>query len=201
MVRRVRGAVLFLLLRRASRSSLLLAQTLIPEALRFDGQEVHDHRRGSHSSNVMGRQPAGRPIASAPRRPSSNATRGPSECRPDVGTGPLLARRVATRPLRRCEARSAQPELQQLHWPDHPALLERGLVSPGKPAQWMRLANRLRAHEAVSILSIGSSLVATAAGCNMPLPVLSGCECPQCCGTFCGAVCRSLHEGPCTCDS
>ena len=81
------------------------------------------------------------------------------------------------------------------------ALLDRGLVSPGKPAQWMRLANRLRAHEAVSILSIGSSLVATAAGCNMPLPVLSGCECPQCCGTFCGAVCRSLHEGPCTCDS
>ena len=81
------------------------------------------------------------------------------------------------------------------------ALLDRGLVSSGKPAQWLRLTNRLRAHEAVSILSIGSSLVATAAGCNMPLPVLSGCECPQCCGTFCGAVCRSQHEDPCTCDS
>ena len=77
-------------------------------------------------------------------------------------------------------------------------LLERGLVSPGKPAQWMRLASRLRTREAVSILSIGSSLVATAAGCNLPLPMLSGCECPKCCGTFCGAVCRSLHNCPST---
>ena len=77
-------------------------------------------------------------------------------------------------------------------------LLERGLVSPGKPAQWMRLASRLRTREAVSILSIGSSLVATAAGCNMPLPMLSGCECPKCCGTFCGAVCRSQHNCPST---
>ena len=78
------------------------------------------------------------------------------------------------------------------------ALLDRGLISPGKPAQWMRFANRLRAHEAVSILSIGSSLVATAAGCNKPLPVLWGCECPKCCGTFCGAVCRSQHNCPST---
>ena len=71
-------------------------------------------------------------------------------------------------------------------WSVPPALLDRGLVAGGTGSLFAGLRRRLDQGEPVTIVAIGSSLVAAAAGCNAPLPHLSGCPCPSCCGMWCG---------------
>ena len=65
-------------------------------------------------------------------------------------------------------------------------LLDRGLVSAPRGADYMRLLNKLESGRPVTILAIGSSLVGVHAGCTEPIPALRGCACPACCGARCG---------------
>ena len=65
-------------------------------------------------------------------------------------------------------------------------LLDRGLVSAPRGADYVRLLNKLESGRPVTILAIGSSLVGVHAGCTEPIPALRGCACPACCGTRCG---------------
>ena len=65
-------------------------------------------------------------------------------------------------------------------------LLDRGLVSAPRSADYVRLLNKLESGRPVTILAIGSSLVGVHAGCTEPIPALRGCACPACCGARCG---------------
>lgn len=69
-----------------------------------------------------------------------------------------------------------------------PVLRARSLIGTSNPALFRALLRRLNSGLPVNILAVGSSLVASAAGCTAPLPLLdSNCTCPRCCGTFCGS--------------
>ena len=65
-------------------------------------------------------------------------------------------------------------------------LLDRGLVSAPRGADYVRLLNKLESGRPITILGIGSSLVGVHAGCTEPIPALRDCACPACCGARCG---------------
>lgn len=82
-----------------------------------------------------------------------------------------------------------QEELPRLYPPTElpRPLLERGSLFDAADAKlFVPLLRKLRSGRPVSVLTVGSSVVGVHAGCTEPMPMLSGCVCPRCCGARCG---------------